>query len=381
MKHALVRLALIAVAAAAVAVPVASAAQTAGRAKPARHVVFVQTNELTGNRIAVYDRAANGLLSRAGTYATGGNGGAAAGASSDKLASQGSLAYDAGSAALIAVNAGSNTVSLLRVQDDRLTLEDVVASGGDFPTSVAVRPDGLVYVLNAGGTGIVQGFRLHGGKLHPIHGSARSLGLANTSPPNFLTSPGQVGFTPDGRQLIATTKASDSMIDVFAVRPDGRLSNAPISNPAATPVPFAFTFDPSSGRLVDGEAGTSSVTTYLLHADGTLSDPRSQTDNQTALCWITRSGGFYYVSNTGSNTVSAFEIAANGDPSLATPTGVVANTGAGPIDSAASGDDFLYVEAGAAGVVDEYRVDADGTLSQIGTATDLQPGIEGIAAN
>ena len=57
-------------------------------------VVFVQTNELSGNHVVVYDRGADGRLSQAGTYATGGNGGSAApGTESDRLASQGSLAY------------------------------------------------------------------------------------------------------------------------------------------------------------------------------------------------------------------------------------------------------------------------------------------------
>src|SRR2546429_8345933 len=54
-------------------------------------VVFVQTNELAGNRILVYDRGHDGQLTPAGSYATGGNGGAAApGTESDRLASPGS---------------------------------------------------------------------------------------------------------------------------------------------------------------------------------------------------------------------------------------------------------------------------------------------------
>src|ERR1041384_2687884 len=39
--------------------------------------VFVQTNELSGNRIVVYDRAKDGTLTQAGRYATGAPGGAA----------------------------------------------------------------------------------------------------------------------------------------------------------------------------------------------------------------------------------------------------------------------------------------------------------------
>jgi 6-phosphogluconolactonase (cycloisomerase 2 family) len=339
-------------------------------------VVFVQTNEPAGNRIVVYDRGADGRLSEAGVYPTGGLGGVAApGTESDTLGSQGSLAYDSAHRVLLAVNAGSDTVSTFRVRGDRLRLVDVEASGGQFPASIAVH-DGLVYVLNAGGTGIVQGFRLSRHGVTPISGSARSLGLANTDPPNFLTSPGQVGFTPDGVKLLVTTKASGSAIDVFSVGSDGLLSATPVVNASATPVPFAFTFDPA-GRLVSGEAGTSSVTTYQIQPGGMLTDPRSQSDGQVALCWILRVGGFYYVSNTGSNTLSSFEIDASGQPSLL--SAVAATTNPGPIDLASS-DDFLYAQTGINGTVDEFHVVGDGTLEPLGTVAGLPSGIEGIAA-
>ena len=342
--------------------------------------VFVQTNEQSGNRIVVYDRGADGQLTFAGTYATGGNGGVAApGTESDHLASQGSLVYDSGHKLLIAVNAGSDTVSSFRLQGDRLGLRSVVSSGGQFPASVTVH-DNVAYVLNSGGTGIVQGFRVDANGLRPIPGSARSLGLANTDPPFFLTSPGQVGFTPDGRQLIVATKASGSTIDVFAVGPDGRLSATPVLNPSATPVPFAFTFTPSQ-RLADGEAAISAVTTYAVESDGTLSDPKSLSDNQAALCWIQRVDDFYYVANTGSDTLSGYRIGASGQPTLIGATGIVAVTEPGPIDLTSPSDGhFLYGETGISGTVDEYRVNEDGTLTKIGVVTGLPPGLEGIAA-
>jgi 6-phosphogluconolactonase (cycloisomerase 2 family) len=339
-------------------------------------VVFVQTNELSGNQIAVYDRRPDGQLVRAGTYATGGLGGIAApGTESDRLASQGSLVYDRGHRLLLAVNAGSNTISAFRVHGDRLRLVDVEPSGGQFPASIGVHRD-LAYVLNAGGTGIVQGFSVDKRGLTPIAASARSLGLANSNPPNFLMSPGQVGFTPDGNQLLVTTKASTSSIDVFQVGAGGLLSAAPVVNPSATPVPFAFTFDPT-GRLVSGEAGTSSVTTYRIGLTGTLSDPRSASDGQTALCWIIRVGGFYYVTNTGSNNVSSFRFDPTGQPSLL--AAVAATTNPGPIDVASSGS-FLYVETGLTGTVDGFLVGPNGALVPIGSVDDLPVGIGGIAA-
>jgi 6-phosphogluconolactonase (cycloisomerase 2 family) len=340
------------------------------------NLVFVQTNELSGNQIAVYSRGGDGTLTRTGTFATGGLGGAATpGTESDRLASQGSLLLSRGHRLLIAVNAGSDTVSVLRVRGEDLQLLQVVPSGGQFPASVT-KHGNLVYVLNSGGTGIVQGFRLGQDGLTAIPGSARSLGLANADPPNFLTAPGQVGFTPDGRKLLVTTKASGSLIDVFLVGDDGLLSAAPVANPSATPVPFAFTFGPG-GRLVSGEAGTSSVTTYRIGPTGVLTDPRSQSDGQMALCWILRVHGFYFVSNTASNNVSSFRVDGSGQPTLV--AAVAGTTNPGPIDLASSGP-FLYVETGMNGTVDEFRVEPDGTLVPLGSVTDLPPGIEGIAA-
>src|SRR4029453_6661388 len=91
-------------------------ATNAAAADGGKRVVFVQTNQPAGNQIAVYDRAHDGTLSPAGTYATGGNGGAALpGTGSDPVASQRSLVYDSEHKQLIAVNAGSNPVSALSV--------------------------------------------------------------------------------------------------------------------------------------------------------------------------------------------------------------------------------------------------------------------------
>jgi 6-phosphogluconolactonase (cycloisomerase 2 family) len=373
------RLALVALFAALAVVLLGAQTATAddGSADARASAVFVQTNELGGNRILVFDRGADGSLTQAGSYPTGGNGGAALpGTESDRLASQGSLAFDPAHRLLIAVNAGSDTVSAFRVRGDRLDLLDVVPSGGQFPSSVGVF-GGLAYVLNAGGTGVVQGFRVGNAGLDPIPASARTLGLGNTDPPNFLTAPGQVGFTPDGRHLIVTTKASTSSIDVFRVGRGGLLSSAPVVNPGATPVPFAFTFGPH-GRLVAGEAGTSSVTTYAIGADGTLTDPKSQSDGQVALCWIERVGQFYFVSNTGSNTLSSFAVGPDGQPALLAT--VAATTHPGPIDLASSGN-FLYAETGITGTVDEFAVGSDGSLTPIGSVTGLPAGLEGIASN
>ena len=87
-----------------------------------------------------------------------------------------------------------------------------------------------------------------------IPGSQRSLGATDTTHPFYLASPGMVGFSPDGARLVVTTKFSGSLIDVFSVGHWGLLSATPMANLSATPVPFAFSFDPW-GRLVMVEVG------------------------------------------------------------------------------------------------------------------------------
>jgi 6-phosphogluconolactonase (cycloisomerase 2 family) len=103
-------------------------------------------------------------------------------------------------------------------------------------------------------------------------------------------------------------------------------------------------------------------------------------DAQVALCWILRVGQFYYVSNTGSNTVSTFEISAGGQPSLVGPTGVVATTNPGPIDlTSPTGTSFLYVQTGS-GTVHELQVGSNGSLTPLGAVGGLPAGMEGIAS-
>jgi 6-phosphogluconolactonase (cycloisomerase 2 family) len=342
------------------------------------HALFLETDQSAGNQVLAYTRGADGTVSLAGTYATSGLGTRAATASADRLASQGGLALVNGGKNLVAVNAGSGTISLFSVNGASLSLTQTLPSGGQFPASVAA--DGpTIAVLNSGGTGTVAEFRLQGNHLAPIPGSTRSLGLTNTNPPNFLRGAGQVGFTPDGRHLVVTTKASSSSYEVFNIGPGGNLAPVAVVTPSATPVPFAFSFD-AAGHLVGAEAGSSNVSTYTVNADGTLTHIGSVGDGGAALCWIAGVNGTFYGSNAGSGTVSSFNVNPAGVPLLA--QAVAATTHPGTTDAAASPDGkFLYVESGGSGAFDAFAVNGNGSLSPIETVWNVPVGSEGIAVS
>lgn len=357
------------------ATPALAATNPATSPAAGSSTVYVQTDSTEGNQVVTYHRGADGALTETGSYATGGRGGVLGGSVVDHLASQGSLQYDGRYRLLLAVNAGSNTVSVFAAHGGRLALRQVIGSGGSFPVSIAEHGD-LVYVLNALGGGSVYGYRVIGGHLVPLAGSSRALGLNPAQTPQFTSTPGQVAFTPNGSQLLVTTKANGNDIDVFGVGFGGWLSAKPVVNSEPGTVPFAVSYD-RYGHLLVVEAGTSAVATFAIRGDGTLDQLGSALTGQTATCWIARDGRYFYVSNAGSASVTGYTVTADGQLDSLGNTA----TDAGTVDAIASGP-FLYVRAGASGIVDEYRVQANGTLTAIGSVTVAgAAGGEGIAAS
>ena len=338
--------------------------------------VFVQNDNTGGNQVVVYDRAGDGALTQVGEYPTGGLGGELEGSVVDHLASQGSLVLDGENDLLYAVNAGSDTISVFAVFGDQLALRQVIASGGSFPVSIAV--DGsIVYVLNAEEGGVLQGFAVEGGRLSPIPGSSRALGLDPTETPLFTHTPGQVAFSPGGKQLIVTTKDNGNDIDVFAVNPAGRLSKAPVVNSEPGTVPFGIAFDKLGNLVIANSAG--SIASFELNESGTLEQLDQVQTGQVATCWIVGVHNDFFTSNPGSASLSGYQSTHKGQ--LLSPLGNT-ETEAGTVDATVTGAGrFLYVQTGGAGNVDEYSISGGGALSKLGSVT--VPGAvggEGIAA-
>lgn len=362
-------------------------------AAPAGHGpgdVFVMTNRAAGNSIVAYDQKADGTLALADTYATGGLG--APLRPVNPLGSQGALTISGDKKLLFAVNAGSNDLSVFRVEPHGLVLADIMDSGGTFPVSVTEH-QGVVYVLNAGGDGSIAGFEVSPeGVLSPIDGSVRSLELGGTTPPtgNF---PGQVGFDPSGSMLVVAGKGNQ-MIHVYPME-DNVPSAAPVTTASAGLVPFDFAFD-HQGHLIVAEVGgdgvpvvgdTSVVSSYEILQDGSL-EVISETEDtfQRATCWIASAPGskYVYTANTGGNTLSGFEVSSHGELSLLDGgVSMAFPTGTAPTDIVMSHDGrFVFTLNAGAGSVSAFAVEPDGSLEERGSLGGLgaRSGLAGIAA-
>ncbi len=342
-----------------------SAGPSFSRLAAARHgsgAVYLMSNAAGPNQVLVFERAADGSLSAQDPVATGGMGTGAG------LGNQGALALTRDRRWLLVVNAGSDDVSLLRVTPRGLHLADRAPSGGTQPISVTVHGR-VVFVLNAGTPNNVSGLWIgFDGKLHPIPGSTRSLSGDGVGP-------AQVGFSPDGRSLVVTEKATN-MITTFAVRPGGRLSQAE-SHPSANDTPFGFAFNDRGVLIVSEAAGggpdASTVSSYRVLRNGSLELLDGAVPlTETAACWVAipENGRFAYITNAGSGTVSGVSIGRRGRLELLDDDGVTGVTGEGstPLDAAFSrGGRYLYVLSSGAGMVNIFGTDAHGALTPMGS--------------
>src|SRR5699024_11162379 len=94
--------------------------------------VYTQSNAADANEVLVYERGDDGRTVARGRVATGGRG-----TGEPHLPSQSSVALSEDGRWLLAVNAGSDQLSLFSVNGHGIALASVAGSGGARPTSVA----------------------------------------------------------------------------------------------------------------------------------------------------------------------------------------------------------------------------------------------------
>jgi hypothetical protein len=336
--------------------------------------VYVNDNTAGINTIAAFNRHSDGTLTPVpgSPFPAGGAG------TGTVTGSQGSLQATTDGRYLLAADAGSNQISVLRIRPDgtlRAVEGSPVWSGGIKPVSIAVHGS-LVYVANDGdgSTGTnYTGFVLDGGgHLTAIGGS--TFALPNTS------NPGDILFNSTGANLVGievgTTDPGTFLIDSFAVGRDGRLVPAAGSPfPAQAAGPFGSEFSPANPSHLyvsnaHGGSGNGSISAFSATPDGTLTSIGASpfADGRTAPCWveISHDGKYLFTVNTGSTDISSYRIEADGSLTLLSTTPFASGPGIRPFDARLdpSGAN-LYVVDAALDAVSGFAV-SGGSLTELG---------------
>ncbi|MFN8589840.1 MAG: beta-propeller fold lactonase family protein [Thermomicrobiales bacterium] len=385
--------------------------------------VFVGTNhnntsdaDEPANQIVMYRRTADGHLSLIDAFATGGQGsGPSQRFAGDGLGAGNSVRLSKDNRWLFVANAGSNTVSVMEVMQDRLNLVEVAPTGDGsrnrrFPNSVTQFGD-LVYVLNSADEGSITGFRLaEDGHLTPLAGSTRTLNANQTRfTPDPLANPTQIEFTPDGAKLIVTIKdgpaagfvpgftpSGPGRVLVFAVDANGLPDAEFVQSNFDNRGPFGFSFDTNGNLLVaefigggieqvnGADALVGAAGSYTINDDGSLTAISAAVPNhQLDTCWLVNNGTYAYGANYSSGTVSSYTIGADG--SLTLLEAVAGGTedpenvqGSTPLDARISQDGrYLYVVLPGSGRVAGWQIMDDGALNKLGEYAGLPQTVDG----
>lgn len=332
--------------------------------------VYTLDNQVSGNKVMVFNRSSDGVLTFSASYSTGGTG------TGGGLGNQDALILADEGEILLAVNPGSNSVSSFKVEDNGLSLKSTISSGGMRPVSIA-QHDELVFVLNAGGTNNISGFKLKdNGMLEAIPNSTRPLSAASTGP-------AQVSFVNDGKVLVVTEKGTNKII-TYTVNYEG-IPGMMHSITSSSPTPFGFAVRNENifvSEAVGGAPGASVLSSYKINNNGviTLADG-SVGAGQSAACWvvITNNGKYAYTTNTASNNLSTFGI--KNATNISVEEAISGTTQAGPIDAALSNNSkYLFVLNGAAHSIQSFNVAGNGTLTALQTMPGLPAGANGLVS-
>jgi 6-phosphogluconolactonase len=394
--------------------------------------VYTTTNDPNGNAVIVFRRNRDGTLTQGPTVPTGGTGVAAQPPFTFPIVdSSGSMALARGGRLLFVVNDGDNTITSFRTTGDGLRRVDRVSSGGVLPVSLTTHGH-LLYVVNEQSSSISGYYFSDDGRLWSIPGAEQLISPlfpSGPAPPNSGGVAAQIGFSPDGTQLVVTERgvpSTSGAIDTFKVNPDGSLTLEQAKTGAGVdPNPFGFAFTDAGTLLVsnvgqvngtfnypagsvpipqifDSAQFVGSASSYSLSSGGTLTPISTQVaSGGRGACWLvlSKDNRYAYVINTlssaksvpkdigtGKDAISRYTVAPNGQLSLMGTT----DAGAGdPTDDQVSSDGrFLYVlDPTVFGPntshIDVFAINSNGSLTPI-TVSDtgtLPATVSGLAAN
>ncbi|KAF8636863.1 hypothetical protein AX17_003206 [Amanita inopinata Kibby_2008] len=274
---------------------------------------YFMSNDPRGNYLFAASIEHDAKLVLRTAYSTGGTGAhATSKVTSDALFSQGSIIKSYVNNVIILVNAGSNTLSVFRIDPEnpsRLAMiGQPVPSGGDFPSSVALNgAEDVVCALNGGKINNVNCFSLDGlTGLSPLSNTKRSLGLKQTTPPSGPAfTGGQLIFSPDHKQLILTVKGpfptGPGYLAIWDLENKGSLSQKykKMEGGAAT---WSATFIKGKDAILSADpvGGYNIFDLSAFAANFSVKGKSFKVEGEEAICWSDYSPktGNYYLSDS-----------------------------------------------------------------------------------
>jgi hypothetical protein len=265
----------------------------------AKAIYFI-TNS-ANNSVVALKVAANGTLSDGSITVTGGAGitgvdAKGAAAVPDGLFSQGAIKV-AGQQ-LVAVNPGSNTITMFNidpVDPTKLTMVgQPVDTLGEFPMSVAISMRlSQACVANSGAKAGIACFSMCSTKgLSPLDTSLRAFAINQTTPPSGpFNTVSQTLFNADSSALMTTVKGDPTVnntgfLSIFPVI-NNTVSTTDIrSSPAGTAVLFGTALIPSSSSSLFVTDASFGAATLSLSPNNTATVSAStKIADQKATCW------------------------------------------------------------------------------------------------
>lgn len=267
-------------------------------------------------------------------------------------------------------NLTSNTVSGYSVDHTTGFLTPVgeaLAPSPTGPSPIALGADStghFLFVLNQGDASI----SIY--SIDPVRGILTSTGAAFHT---GLTSPQSMLVSPTAPFLYVVSAAPGAnTISVFSIGSNGSLAAAPGTFTAGSSSTIAgITTDPKGQFMYAADSANNDVISLGIANSGALSPVAGSpfaTGTQPVAVAVSGTGGFVYVSNAGSNNVSAFKSTAgvlseiSGSPFSTQGSGTIVSTQPGFLIVDAT-NTFLYVSNVASRAIAAFGINgADGSL-------------------
>jgi 6-phosphogluconolactonase len=276
---------------------------------PGKSFVYTITNPNGANAIAAYERnSQTGELTFRATYPTGGVG------TGSVIDSQNPLIVNAEGTFLYAVNAGSDSISVMAIGEDG-SLELVgapVESRGVEPVSLTLNGD-LLYVANRGDGANPPNYS--GFRVNPDGTLSR---IKKRIVLNIGDEPTQVLFNKAGDMLIGLRLGARTVDCFRVIRQNGKLKRwIELNNQTG---PFAGAFNPTNdSQLLVSDVRLPGAVSYTVTGAGEVNRISAVSNApERAACWIAihNNGVYVWVANTGTSTLSLYTVNTDGSLNL-----------------------------------------------------------------